>query len=130
MIFLHFSSAAILFPPLQHNMAGPHFSVKALCLPFCKIANGLLYMHFLCIRFCEYGHFFLSPPGGPGVFYKEENGKGGTVGVHDSFFVGGALLLLALNLVLLLVPALSENLSRSEERPRQLFLTPFPFVSR
>jgi len=56
------------------------------------------------------------------VFYKEENGKENCRGAR-TLFCGGALLLLAPNLVLLLVPALSENLSRSEERPRQLFLT-------
>lgn len=47
--------------------------------------------------------------------------RGNRRGVQQLFV--GVLLLLALNLVLLLVSALSENLSRSEERPRQLFLT-------
>lgn len=122
MIFLHFSSAAMLFP-LQHNMAAPHFSVKALCLPFCKIANGLCTCTFFCICFCGWGRFFLSPPGGPGCFIRRESGVGGwTVG--ELLFAWGASLLLPLNLVPLSVPALSENLSRGL---RQLFPHPFPF---
>lgn len=120
MIFLHFFSAAIFFP-LQYNMAGPRFSVRALCLPFCKIANGLctctFFAYFLWVR----ALLFITSWGSR-MFYKEESGEGNCRGARQ-LFCGGALLLLALNLVLLLVLALSKNLSRSEERPRQLFLT-------
>lgn len=127
MIFLHFSSPATLFP-LQHNMAGPHFSVKHYVCHFIKLQMAFE-MHFLCISFCGWGRFFLSRPGGPLCFIRRGEVRGGCRGCTTAFCgAGGALLLLALNLVLLLVLALSKSFSRSEERPRQLFLTLFPFV--
>ena len=88
MIFLNFSSASILFP-LQHNMAGCRFSVKAVFLQFCKIANGLCTCLFLfCICFSGYrSFFFVSPPGGPGCFIRRRMVRR-TVGVHGRFFVG------------------------------------------
>lgn len=65
---------------------------------------------------------------GPGLFYEVQLGEGNHRGTRQLFFPsGGALLLLALNLVPLSVPALSENLRLSKERPRQLFLTLIPF---
>lgn len=86
MIFLHFSSAAILFP-LQHNMAGPHFSVKALCLPFCKIANGLCTCTFFAYVSVDRETSFYHLLGARGVYIRRRLVKG-TVGVHDSFLWG------------------------------------------
>lgn len=83
MIFLHFSFAAILFP-LQHNMAGPHFSVRALCLPFCKIANGLctctFFAYFLWVR-----TLLFITSWGPRMFYKEDTGEGNRRGARQLF---------------------------------------------
>lgn len=62
---------------------------------------------------------------GPCVFSKGKCGEGSRRGARPLLVGGVALLLLVHNLVLLVVPALSENLSLSEETPRQLFLTFF-----
>lgn len=64
---------------------------------------------------------------GPCLFSKGKCGEGSRRGARPLLVGGVALLLLAHNLVLLVVPALSENLSLSEETPRQLFLHLFFF---
>lgn len=87
MIFLHFSSAAIL-SPLQHNMAGPHFSVKALCLPFCKIANGLCTCTFFAYVSMGRDASFYRLLGGPGCFIWTRVLRE-TIGVHRQLFLWG-----------------------------------------
>lgn len=67
---------------------------------------------------------------GPRVFYKEKSGEGNRRGAWQPFFVcvwGGALLLLALNLVLLLMPALSENFELERREAMSAFPHPLLF---
>lgn len=110
-------------------MPGPVFffflSCKSIMSAILWNCKWLLYTHSLCIHFCGQGTltFFITSLG-PGVFCKEASGEGDRRGAQQ-LSVGGAPLLLLLNLVLLLVPApFQKNLSWGEERRCQLFPKP------
>lgn len=86
--FSPFFLSATLFP-LQHNMAGRHFSVKHYVCHFIKLQMAFE-MHFLCISFCGWGRSFLSRPGGPLCFIRRGVivGRGGAVRGARQLFVG------------------------------------------
>lgn len=75
MIFLHFSSPAIL-SPLQHNMAEPHFSGKSIMSAILWKLQ-MAFVHALSLhKFLRVRSLLFIASRGPRVFSKEESVEG------------------------------------------------------